>query len=516
MSLNERREHWKKEMKVIKKHNDIRLMHEEAVRFDDIIELDPTLNGYYRRFMGAEQSTRALFMAVRCLATFGRNFYEEPERDHGEEEIPEELDRYFEKLIYVAPRTRIRITDDIHLSNDTHRIPVYTDAKGETLKTVKIPNPLLYDHIINNMVDKVKEPLLYEAIKIAGSSENVIRCKCCSQDPVVNCFDNKDCPCFIANQFLQSRNKTTDTNEKLKFHTFQPLMYNDGNPTYYNTVGFACSPKCACKGACTNNATYLIQKKLYSIEIYRADPQIGFGIRSTLFIPAGTPIIEYCGELVDGERLHSSLENYSYQLTDCEGDKHLYNLLREKYKNNPEYYDVLDELSKHHFHLDAKMQGSVGRFANHSCTPNMEPLRLFKEGFTPANMRMIFFTLKDIFPGEPLTLDYGSEYKVFRRQRCLCRTFACRSGPHYEKFSNLDGKLIASCFVRLHHASRIRYSVDLQLIERFYSVGKVEEVRVDPCVSFSKYNLKWRRQLSTATCERLENVIEIELSDEDS
>lgn len=85
-----------------------------------------------------------------------------------------ELDRYFEKLIYVAPRTRIRITDDIHLSNDTHRIPVYTDAKGETLKTVKIPNPLLYDHIINNMVDKVKEPLLYEAIKIAGSSENVV------------------------------------------------------------------------------------------------------------------------------------------------------------------------------------------------------------------------------------------------------------------------------------------------------------------------------------------------------
>lgn len=80
----------------------------------------------------------------------------------------------------------------------------------------------------------------------------------------------------------------------------------------------------------------------------------------------------------------------------------------------------------------------------------------------------------------------------------------------------MDCLQIASCFVRLHHASRIRYSVDLQLIERFYSVGKVEEVRVDPCVSFSKYNLKWRRQLSTATCERLENVIEIELSDEDS
>lgn len=64
--------------------------------------------------------------------------------------------------------------------------------------------------------------------------------------------------------------------------------------------------------------------------------------------------------------------------------------------------------------IDGETQENQGRWVNHACVPNVEALG---EGD-----RIMFYALRDIFPGEEITIDYGEEYfdEFIKPHGCKC------------------------------------------------------------------------------------------------
>jgi SET domain-containing protein len=67
--------------------------------------------------------------------------------------------------------------------------------------------------------------------------------------------------------------------------------------------------------------------------------------------------------------------------------------------------------------IDASRGGNGSQFVNHSCRPNSF-LRIIHE-------HIIFFALRDISPGEEITLDYVNSYHP-DDYRCRCHAPGCR------------------------------------------------------------------------------------------
>jgi len=78
--------------------------------------------------------------------------------------------------------------------------------------------------------------------------------------------------------------------------------------------------------------------------------------------------------------------------------------------------------------IDAQFFGSVGRFLNHSCSPNLTKTMVFVDSHDARMPRVAFFANGDIEPMTELCYDYGySEGKVEGREKikCLCGAPNC-------------------------------------------------------------------------------------------
>jgi uncharacterized protein len=77
--------------------------------------------------------------------------------------------------------------------------------------------------------------------------------------------------------------------------------------------------------------------------------------------------------------------------------------------------------------IDGSSRRNLGRYINHACRPNCEAV--LRKG------RMMFVALRDIAPGEEITLDYGKEYfdLFIAPFGCRCATCAKRAAKIYAK-----------------------------------------------------------------------------------
>jgi SET domain-containing protein len=84
--------------------------------------------------------------------------------------------------------------------------------------------------------------------------------------------------------------------------------------------------------------------------------------------------------------------------------------------------------------IDGSSRRNLGRYINHACRPNCEAV--MRKG------QMEFVALRDIAPGEEITLDYGKEYFDLFIAPLGCRCAACarRAAKIYGKPPRRDAK----------------------------------------------------------------------------
>ena len=122
-----------------------------------------------------------------------------------------------------------------------------------------------------------------------------------------------------------------------------------------------------------------------------------WGVYAGEAIGAGQKIIEYTGERIS--RVAT----------------------KRRYTERPHnYLFTLDS----YWTLDGAVGGSGAEYINHSCEPN---------AYAEVKQERIFYhALRDIRPGEELTLDYRFEKDVDRVE-CRCGTAACRGTINLKK-----------------------------------------------------------------------------------
>ncbi|KAJ1734863.1 hypothetical protein LPJ61_000842 [Coemansia biformis] len=250
----------------------------------------------------------------------------------------------------------------------------------------------LHPITVTNTVDGVGCPEGFAYINESIYSDDVPR-PCTPMFPC-ECEDGcvTDCPCV--------RDRYYDDRGRVQVGISAALM--------------ECGPTCRCSRTCSTRVVQNGSGVKFEI---RRFARKGWGVVAREAIVRGTFVAEYVGELITFEEAESrGLADTAMGLTylfdvdmACSGG------------------DTAD------FSIDAKTQGNVSHFFNHSCMPNMEIRPVYIEHRDPRLHRLAFFAARDIAAGEELTFDYSPASNdgagacdggaMFA---CQCGTAACR------------------------------------------------------------------------------------------
>ncbi|XP_037727855.1 histone-lysine N-methyltransferase EHMT2 isoform X2 [Drosophila subpulchrella] len=164
-------------------------------------------------------------------------------------------------------------------------------------------------------------------------------------------------------------------------------------------VIFECNDVCGCNQLSCKNR--VVQNGTRTpLQIVECEEQAkGWGVRALANVPKGTFVASYTGEI----------------LTAMEADR----------RTDDSYYFDLDNGHC----IDANYYGNVTRFFNHSCEPNILPVRVFYEHQDYRFPKIAFFACRDIDAGEEICYDYGEKFwRVEHRSSvgCRCLTASCK------------------------------------------------------------------------------------------
>ncbi|XP_016982435.2 histone-lysine N-methyltransferase EHMT2 [Drosophila rhopaloa] len=164
-------------------------------------------------------------------------------------------------------------------------------------------------------------------------------------------------------------------------------------------VIFECNDVCGCNQLSCKNR--VVQNGTRTpLQIVECEEQSkGWGVRALANVPKGTFVASYTGEI----------------LTALEADR----------RTDDSYYFDLDNGHC----IDANYYGNVTRFFNHSCEPNVLPVRVFYEHQDYRFPKIAFFACRDIDAGEEICYDYGEKFwRVEHRSSvgCRCLTASCK------------------------------------------------------------------------------------------
>ncbi|PUZ71914.1 hypothetical protein GQ55_2G351500 [Panicum hallii var. hallii] len=131
----------------------------------------------------------------------------------------------------------------------------------------------------------------------------------------------------------------------------------------------------------------------------------GLGLYTSVFIPRGSMVVEYVGEIV-GQRVADKRE-IEYQSGK-----------RQQYKSACYFFKI----DREHI-IDATRKGGIARFVNHSCQPNC----VAKIISVRNEKKVMFFAERHINPGEEITYDYHfNREDDGQKIPCFCRSRYCR------------------------------------------------------------------------------------------
>ncbi|XP_025161946.1 histone-lysine N-methyltransferase EHMT2 isoform X3 [Harpegnathos saltator] len=174
---------------------------------------------------------------------------------------------------------------------------------------------------------------------------------------------------------------------------------------------FECNPACDCNRITCNNR--VIQHGLTQrFQLFRTEGK-GWGLRTLRLILKGTYVCEYVGEIIsDSEADHREDDSYLFDL------------------DNRSILFHMDTQDGETYCIDARRYGNIARFINHSCAPNLLPVRVFVEHQDLHFPRIAFFANRDIEADEELGFDYGEKFWIIK-----CKSFTCTCGAENCRYS---------------------------------------------------------------------------------
>ena len=317
--------------------------------------------------------------------------------------------------------------------------PIYYDANVARNKSGK---PLENKDItLINQINEEKLPAEFvycsktfphPALKKRGFSPNEDFKSACGCDD--NCQSRISCTC---QQFTEA------TADSKAYDTYRPKCHYKDKRLFEQVITgiFECNSFCGCDSRCPNR---VVQNGIrHRLQICKM-PLKGWGIITLDDIPAGAFVCTYAAELLDDADQYRDDDMYFSDLdyiTVNEGLKQLDEDERSdeglsvdgseseaeaddkvKYKS---LHTILNE--KDDYTLDARVEGNVGRFLNHSCDPNTFVQNVFIETHDLRLPEIAFFARRTIKSGDEITWNYN--YKAgsipWREIYCRCGAPNC-------------------------------------------------------------------------------------------
>ncbi|KAL7167051.1 hypothetical protein ACSBR2_037672 [Camellia fascicularis] len=206
----------------------------------------------------------------------------------------------------------------------------------------------------------------------------------------VNTIDNKRPPKF---NYITEMNYT-DWKDSIKLQwaivEAKPLVYE-------------CGASCKCPPSCYNKVSQHGMK--IQLEIFKTKSR-GWGVRSLTSIPSGSFICEYIGELLEDKEAEKRqndeyLFDIGHNFSDCSLIGGLLTLKPVVQLSSSEV--VEDE----RFTIDAAQCGNVGRFINHSCSPNLYAQNVLYDHEDKSKPHIMLFAAENIPPLKEPTYPYN-------------------------------------------------------------------------------------------------------------
>ncbi|WVZ93103.1 hypothetical protein U9M48_039112 [Paspalum notatum var. saurae] len=170
-------------------------------------------------------------------------------------------------------------------------------------------------------------------------------------------------------------------------------------------VIFECGPSCKCPPSCQNRVSQHGMK--IPLEVFRTTKR-GWGVRSLRSISSGSFICEYVGELLYGKEADKKRNNdylFDIGLDSC--------------------FQAMEDVG---FTLDAAEYGNIGRFINHSCSPNLYTQNVLWDHDDKRMPHIMLFAAQTIPPLQELTYNYNYEIDHVEDENGRIESKVCQCG----------------------------------------------------------------------------------------
>ncbi|CAH2061464.1 unnamed protein product [Thlaspi arvense] len=264
---------------------------------------------------------------------------------------------------------------------------------------------------VNEIDDEEPPPFIYTAKMIYPKWLTRIPPKGCGCTK--RCTESRNCACVAKNG--------------------GEIPYNyDGNIVYPKSLIYECGPLCKCPPACYLRVT---QRGIrFKLEIFKTESR-GWGVRSLSSIPSGSFICEYVGELLEDKEAERRTGNDEYLFdignkydnTFAEGmSKLMPGMEKEKEEDGGDGGETTG------FTVDAAKKGNIGRFINHSCSPNLYAQNVLYDHEDKRIPHVMLFAMDNIPPLQELTYHYNYMIDQVRdvngnikKKICYCGSSEC-------------------------------------------------------------------------------------------
>ncbi|OEL19993.1 Histone-lysine N-methyltransferase, H3 lysine-9 specific SUVH5 [Dichanthelium oligosanthes] len=189
---------------------------------------------------------------------------------------------------------------------------------------------------------------------------------------------------------------------------------------------FECGPSCKCPPLCQNRVSQHGMK--IPLEVFRTTKR-GWGVRSLRSISSGSFICEYVGELLYGKEADKRRNSgYLFDIGLNCGDENLCNGLLSTVSGLNSSSSCSQTMEDVGFTIDAAEYGNIGRFINHSCSPNLYTQNVLWDHDDKRMPRIMFFAAETIPPLQELTYDYNYEIDHVQDENGRIKFKVCQCG----------------------------------------------------------------------------------------